>query len=230
MTGENNKISELEINIYRSRSDTGFWYAVQEIPELQSVWDRAVPEDKRATREELEKFAAAIFDNSVDGGLYPPADSCVLMEAGGVVLENIDYAKKLSPGGLPPVPEGTVRIPMGFGLGPIRPNGTDTRILAIDEEKGLVVVTALMDGYVSPYVVSDEISSCFVPAPMIEMHRSTLNPESFDGIRACKEMLATGDNTTIAKFYDGKIQYITQNIKIKTYGGRGAWRDDVIVK
>ena len=30
MTGADEKISELEINIYRSRSDTGFWYAVQD--------------------------------------------------------------------------------------------------------------------------------------------------------------------------------------------------------
>lgn len=230
MTGENGRISELEINIYRSRSDTGFWFAVQDIPQLEPVWDAVVPENQRATREELEGFAKAIFDNSIDGNNYPPADTCQLMEAGGLVYENIGYAEVLTPGGLPEVPEGTVRIPMGFGLGPIRPNGSNYRLFAIDVEKGLVVVNALMDGYVSPYIVSDEVSSCFVPTPMIEMHRSTLSPEMFNGISATKEMYATAENTTIAKFYDGKIQYLTQNIKIKSYGAPAAWRDEAFVR
>ena len=119
---------------------------------------------------------------------------------------------------------------MGFGLGPGRPFGEDMRILCIDEEKGLIVATACMDGYVSPYIVSDETSSCFVPMGMIEMHHKTLSPESFEGQVACKEMLASGENVTIAKFYDGKIQYLTQNIKLRPYGCRASWRSDVIVK
>lgn len=231
MTGADDKISEIEINIYRSRSDTGFWYAVQDIPSLEEKWDSIVPAEKRATRKELENLGTAIFDNSIDGNLYPSAETCQLMEAGGLVMENVGYAKALTPPELlPEIPEGTVRIPMGHGLGPIRPNGADARILAIDESKGLVVVNGLMDGYVSPYIVSDENSSCFVPMPMIKMHHSTLAPDAFDNVSAIKEMYATADNTTIAKFYDGKIQYLTQNIKIKTLGGRGAWRDDVFVK
>lgn len=231
LTGQNEKISEIEINIYRSRSDTGFWYAVQDIEKLESAWDAIVPKEQRADRPTLERFAVAIFDNTIDGNEFPPAETCQLMEAGGLVLENVEYAKKLTPNpDALVVPEGQVRIPMGFGLGPIRPMGRNIRILAIDEEKGLVVANACMDGYVSPYIVSDEVSSCFVPLGMIEMHRSTLKPEAFEGLNTCKEMLATAENTTIAKFHDGKIQYITQNIKIKTYGAQGAWREEVFVK
>lgn len=223
MTGEDEKISELEINIYHSRSDTGFWYAVQDVPGLEASWDSVVPAEKRASRETLEAFAVAIFDNSKDGNAYPAEKTCQLMEAGGLVYENVGYAQALSPVPLTNIPEGANRIPMEFGLGPIRPNGSDFRILAIDEEKGLVVAIGCMDGYVSPYIVSDETSSCFVPVPMIPMHRSTLKPEDFNGVSACKEMLATAENTTIAKFYDGKIQYLTQNIKLKTYGAPGTW-------
>lgn len=231
LTGENGLISELEINIYRSRSDTGFWFAAQDIEKLEPEWNYVVPEEKRADRATLEKFATAIFDNTMDGNEFPPAESCQLMEAGGLVLENVEYAKKLTPNpDALVIPDGQVRIPMGFGLGPIRPFGEDLRVVCIDEEKGLVVAVGCMDGYVSPYIVSDETSSCFVPTPMIHMHRSTLTPELFNGQVACKEMFATAENTTIAKFYDGKIQYLTQNIKLKSYGSRSTWRPDVFVK
>ena len=33
----------------------------------------------------------------------------------------------------------------------------------------------------------------------------------------------------IAKFYEGKIQYLTQNIKIRPYGCKASWRPDVFV-
>ncbi len=231
LTGADEKISEIEINIYRSRSDTGFWYAVQDIEKLEPEWDYVVPEEKRADRATLERFAQAIFDNRIDGNEFPPSETCQLMEAGGLVMENVEYAKLLTPNpDALEIPEGQIRIPMGFGLGPIRPFGEDLRILCIDEEKGLVVAMGCMDGYVSPYIVSDETSSCFVPMPMIEMHRSTLSPKLFEGETACKEMYASAENTTIAKFYDGKIKYITQNIKIRPYGCRGSWRPDVFVK
>jgi hypothetical protein len=65
---------------------------------------------------------------------------------------------------------------------------------------------------------------------MIEMHHKTLKADMFADKQTCKEMMATAENTTIAKFYNGKIHYITQNIKIKTYGSSTSWRPDVIVK
>jgi hypothetical protein len=230
MTGENEKISEIEINIYRSRSDTGFWFAVQDMAELEEKWDMIVPEDQRASKEFLEELAIAIFDNSKDGSKYPVADTCLLMEAGGIVYENSSYAELLAP--IPPTNpiNPPKRIPMPFGLGPIRPNGKDIRVYTVDTTRGLVVANAWMDGYVSPYIVSDETSSCFVPIPMIDMHHKTLNANLFKDKQTCMEMLATAENTTIAKFYDGKLHYISQNIKIKTYGASTSWRPDAIVK
>ena len=231
LTGENGKIAEIEINIYHSRNDTGFWFAVQDIEKLSSSWNYVVPEEQRANRETLERFAKAVFDNTMDGSEFPPAQTCQLMESGGLVYENVEYARLLAPNpDALVVPEGQIRIPMGFGLGPVRPFGEDMRILCIDVEKGLIVATACMDGYISPYIVSDETSSCFVPMGMINMHRSTLTPESFEGQKACKEMYASAENTTIAKFYDGKIQYLTQNIKLRPYGSKASWRPDVFVK
>ena len=41
LTGENEKISEIEINIYRSRSDTGFWFAVQDIDQLEMLMNHS---------------------------------------------------------------------------------------------------------------------------------------------------------------------------------------------
>ena len=231
LTGENDKISEVEINLYHSRNDVGFWYAVQDVEKLEPVWDYVVPEEQRADRKTLERFATAIFDNRIDGNEFPPAETCQLMESGGLVLENVEYAKILSPNpDALVVPEGVVRIPMGFGLGPVRPFGEDLRILCIDEEKGLVVATACMDGYISPYIVSDETSTCFVPMGMIDFHHKSLWPEKFEGQVASKEMYASGENTTIAKFYDGKIQYITQNVKLRPYGSKASWRPEVFVK
>lgn len=231
LTGEDNKISELEINIYHSRSECGFWYAPQDVAGWEPAWDYIVPEEQRADRETLERFARAIFDNTMDGSEFPPAETCQLMESGGLVYENIEYAKLLSPNpDALVIPEGKIRIPMGFGLGPIRPFGEDMRILCVDEEKCLVVVVGCMDGYVSPYIVSDETSSCFVPLGMIEFHHKSLSEEKFKGQIACKEMYASAENTTIAKFYDGKIQFLTQNVRLRPFGCKASWRDDVFVK
>lgn len=231
LTGEEDKISEVEITIYHSRNDVGFWYAVEDIEKWEPIWDAIVPEEQRADRATLEKFARAIFDNTMDGSEFPPAETCQLMESGGLVYENVEYAKILSPNpDALVVPEGVIRIPMGFGLGPVRPFGEGMRIFCVDEEKGLVVVNACMDGYVSPYIVSDETSTCFVPMGMIDFHRKSLTPEKFEGQKACKDMYASGENTTIAKFYDGKIQYITQNVKLRPYGCKAPWREENFAK
>jgi hypothetical protein len=56
MTGENKKISEIEINIYRSRSDTGFWFAAHQMEELEEKWDMIIPEEQRASRNFLRNL------------------------------------------------------------------------------------------------------------------------------------------------------------------------------
>ena len=87
LTGADEKIEEIEINIYHSRSDMGFWYAVQDVEKWESKWDYIVPVEQRADRATLERFATAIFDNRMDGSEFPPADTCQLMESGGLVYE-----------------------------------------------------------------------------------------------------------------------------------------------
>lgn len=222
------KITEIELVIYRSRSDTGFWFGPQEVEKHQPKWDYVVPKEQRASREELEQLAKVLYDNTLDGGAYDRDDECVLMETGGVVMENAGYNRLITPDLPEDFPEGDVRLPIPFGIGSHRPMGDDVRVFAIDEEKGLVAVVGYVDGVVSPYVVSDETSSCFVPMPMIGTHRKSLLPELCNDKNLVEEMKATGETITIVKYYNNKLYLVTQNIKMKSYGSRSCWRDEVM--
>jgi hypothetical protein len=231
MTGADDKISEAEINIYRSRSDTGFWYAVDDMKKWEPVWNSVVPEEQRASREELEVFADAVFDNSKDASMFPAAKGSHMMEAGGEVYESVEYAKKLAPN--PEdlvVEEGVERIVMQYMIDPNRPNSNNVRVQAIDVEKGLIIISAYMNGVVSPYIVPDETSTCFVPEEMLWLHHSTLTDELFEGQKAMVEMRAAGENTSVIKIANGQLQHLMQNIKIKPYNAIDSWSEDIFVK
>ena len=228
LTAPEGLLTEVELNIYRSRSDTGFWFAVEEMEELEPMWDMVVPEEKRASRAELEHLAYVTFDNTMDASMFQRDEGCVLMESGGTVRENTGYGRLINPHIADCFPKEDMRVPIPFGVAPHRPNGNDTRVMAIDEEKGLIVAVSYMDGFVSPYLVSDETSTCFVPLTMIDNHRLSLLPEYFEGKSAFIEMRASAENVTIIKYFDQKMYRITQNINLKPYGCRSPWRKEAL--
>lgn len=74
------------------------------------------------------------------------------MELGGVVYEDPDYMDLMMTGRLQPR-ESDAKVTMSMGLAPFRPTDPDARVVAVNEEQGIVVVTAMLPGFVSPYVV-----------------------------------------------------------------------------
>ncbi len=223
---EQNKITELEVYLLRSRAESGFWYAPQDLTNLPSGWDTPIPEGGRATREELTALAKSIFAPPGDKP-YFCAENTFGMENGGPVYEHIDYMTAVAPEGAPPidtsmVPESgrmAMAMPMLFP-GPVDPN---SRVLAVDEEQGIAVAFGMVDGFISPYVVSDETSSCFVPEAMAENHRKTLTPERTAGKSLVNEMRATAMTTTLVRYHSGKVCGYHQIIVLSNYGSKSPW-------
>lgn len=224
MKVEQDKLTEVEIDIIRSRCDTGFWFAPHDMEKLKPLFDEKLPDELRPGREELEYVGRAVLDNSVDGSMYGREESCLLMEAGGIVYENTGYAKLINPHCADAFPEEDIRVPIPIGIAPNRPNGENIRILAVDEELGLVVSSFDVDGLVTPYLVSDETSTCFVPYSMLEGHHRSLLPELFEGKSASLETRATGYTINIVKLKGKNVQLLMQNTSMRPFGTRNPWR------
>lgn len=200
------KIAELEINTIRARGDAGFQYSPWEVDQIPEGWSKPIPEGQRATREELLEVASYIYTGKAETFPYPIAEDCFLMENGGLVKENPDYAKKMwgaDADKLPKTSDGLVCIP-----GDVMPivSVQGSRALVVDEEQGVIILWGVIDGCVTPYVESHETSSCFVPMPVVQMHiDSTLSPEKLAGKSTVKVQKATVLQAELFRFYGGKL-------------------------
>ena len=227
---EDGKIRELEIYLLRSRNQSGFWFRPEELTSLPEGWSSPIPEKGKATYEELYALGEAVNNMHIRTE-YFGSDDCFGMENGGVVYEHIDYMTRMAPPGAPQVdislvpPSGRMASPMPM-LFPVRPTDPKNRVLAVDVEQGLVACYGTMPGIVSPYVVSDEISTCFVPEGMADMHRNTQTPDLTDGKVLMEEGKATGMVTTIVRFHSGKMQGYHQIIVLNGEGYHCPWEKD----
>ena len=224
---ENDTIKELEVYLLRSRNQAGFWFKPEQLSSLPAGWSTPIPEDGRASYEELYALGEAVNNMNIKTPYFGSKD-CFGMENGGVVYEHVDYMSRMAPPGAPPIdlsqvpPSGRMATPMP-GLFPVRPTDLKNRVLAVDETQGLVACYGTMPGVVSPYIVSDEISTCFVPEGMIDMHRNTLTPDLTEGKSLLEEGKATGMVTSILRFHSGKIQGYHQIIVLNGEGYHCPW-------
>ena len=99
-------------------------------------------------------------------------------------------------------------------------------MVAVNEEQGIVVVTAMLPGFVSPYVVPKTTELCFVPAQMIEMHRRTVIPEWLPGRRVLVEMPANCASTQVLRMHSGKLQGLQLFNSLTAPGGASPWPAD----
>ena len=224
---ENEKITELEIYVERSRHDAGFWFKPEQLSDLPKGWSTPIPEDGKASYEELYALGEAINNMNIKTPYFGSED-CFGMENGGVVMEHIDYMQRMAPPGAPPIdmskvpPSGRMASPLPM-LFPVRPTDPKCRVFAVDEEQGLVAAYGTMPGIVSPYIVSDETSTCFVPDGMADMHRNTLTPDLMEGQCLLEEGRATAMATTIVRFHSGKMQGYHQIIVMNGPGYQCPW-------
>jgi hypothetical protein len=217
---KNDLIAELELYINRSRGDSGFIFLPNKMNELPSGWTSPIPQDGRATREELVALCRALFDTS--GPIqYEASPDCILMELGGIVYEDPDYLDTMQNEGKKSDSKELVTIPAG--LWPVRPCDPNARVEVIDEEQGIVAGFATVHGYVCPYIVPHETGSCFVPDSMIELHRKTITPELMNGKKAIKEMPATAASVDIVRFHSGKVQGMHRLTTLEGLGSESYW-------
>jgi hypothetical protein len=219
---EDKKITEIEIFMIRSRSDAGFVFSPEGMEKDYYGWISPIPAGGRASREELNDLGKAVFDSSSEK-LYPSSSDCILIESGGVVYESPAYIYALNPDSFKEKPSSMVRMPIPYSMHKDRPDDPDARVVLIDEEQGVVVVIGSVDGYVTPYIVPDETSACFVPKSLIELHNSTLTPEMFRNRKTVKEMPAVGMTVTIIRYHSGQIQGYRQEIVVLPKGSRSPW-------
>lgn len=255
------KISELEIYLLRSRNQSGFWFKPEELHTLPEGWFVEMKPEGKASYEELYHLGEAINNENIKV-FYPGGPGCFGMENGGIVREHIEYMSGMESGdgpfgpggpegpagpggpegfggpggpggeggpfGMPPIdpsligPDGRFAPPF-FGIFPERPTDLKCRVLAVDEEQGLVACYGTIPGTVTPYIVPDETSTCFVPDNMIEMHRKWLTPERMAGHSVLEEETATAMVTVIAKLYEGKIYGYHQIIVLTGRGYQCPW-------
>ena len=183
-------------------------------------WTSPIPADGKATREELLALGAAIFDGQAPAPAASP--DCLLMEVGGVVLEDPEYIDLLMTGEIQKH-DSDENVPIPAGIGPGRPSDPKARVVVVDEEQGVAVAIGVIPGFVSPYVVTKATESCFVPAEMIQMHHKTLRSEMFAGRQMLEEMPAVAVNCQAVRLHSGLIQGIHLFNKMVAPGGRTPW-------
>ncbi len=228
---EEEKVSELELFLIRSRCEAGFWFEPEGFHKQPHGWTEAIPEGGKASYEFLQGLAKAVFDDSISTDPYPATDDCYLMELGGVVMENSDYTDSLASDmdisntlSSNEVKTPT-RSPINFGLMPGRPSDPNARVLAVDDNNGIVAAFGVVPGITFPYIVSDETSSCFVPEKMSDMHKKTMKPELFEGKNVVIEMKATSLTVSMHRFHSGKMVGFHQFTCIVPYGSIDVWAE-----
>lgn len=214
------RITELEMYNNRCRGDAGFIMLPDEMGTPPKGWTSPIPPGGKATRQELLEVGKAVFDPSRPAPESSP--DCVLMEAGGIVLEDPYYLDLLMDGRLQERPS-TEKVSIPAGLWPGRPADPDARVVAADEDQGIVVAIGVVPGFVSPYVVPSMTESCFVPAAMIEMHRRTLDPEMFAGRHVLLEMPAVAVTVQMLRLHSGKLQGLQMIHNLQGPGGGTPW-------
>jgi hypothetical protein len=221
LKAEDGQLTELELYFGRGRADGGFALLPEELSAPQRGWDEPVPEGGRASRSELEDVARAVFDTRLEGP--PPADYAILLEAGGVIFEDLDYISMIATGELAPPGASEMGMVTGMGLVPHRPHCDEARIVALDVDQGIVVVAGRVDGVVSPYVTPRANESCFVPTPMIDNHHRTLRPELLEGKNLIRETPASCISMQMVRVHSGLIHGLHLFNQITAPGSRDPW-------
>lgn len=217
------KISEIEIITIRSRGASGFWYAPKDMYMGQVPFvAEDIPDEEKADYEELEMIARATFDHNINPEIKSNPN-CVLMEAGGIVMESPAYIRILNPMFVNDAATKMVREPIPFGIHPGKPDDPDGRVIAVDVEQGLAVVAIDVEGFVSPYVVPDLTATVFAPSTLIGPHRTSLTEELLASDNNFIEMPANSVTYTIVRYKKEELMAIHQFSLVQGPGARTPW-------
>lgn len=219
---EDEQITEVELYHAKSRGEGGFVLSPEGIGHLTENWTKDIPEGERATREELEQLARAVFiDTSLQGP--EPDPGCILLEQGGIVYENADFLDLMNGDEVGDhAADETATIQAG--LPPHRPSDPDGRIIAIDEEQGIVVVFGLVPGFTMPAVNRAHNESAFVPAAMFDLHARTILPEFLEGRSVIENLPVTCYSTHVLRLFSGRLQGMQMFNSLTGAGASSVWK------
>ncbi|PWY68869.1 hypothetical protein BO83DRAFT_428980 [Aspergillus eucalypticola CBS 122712] len=207
----NQKITELELFINRSRGDHGFSYnSTQLVPNYATLM--LPPADrKKDSRASLEALSEALFSSSKNLSVTI-SDTCQFTELGWKVVDTGVYGN------------GTTE-PIGCSWPDDHPTDDSARVnLVIDEELGFIVTSGIIPGKVYPYNAN---VSAFIP------NRMTAAQEAQDvwfaemKTKATLPLLsptnATGETLEVLQFYNGKLQAMQVNVYLSGPDMSTAW-------
>jgi hypothetical protein len=228
LRAEGGKLSEIELYSNRSRANGGFQFDGRGAANFPPAWTLALRPGQRASRAELLKAGRSIFDTAIEGPV--PAAGCVLMENGKIVGEDPEVLKSISSSKmdvatLPRNADGTVQIPCGVSP-PDRPVDQYARTDLIDEDQGIVVSFATVNGMVEPYVITNPTDSAFVPNSMLSAYTDMLKKQQHSGAYAAPALRPMPASLAVAelyRIYDGKLQGMMMLQNMAPVGARSPW-------
>ena len=214
------KISEIEIFLNRSRGDHGFSFSADQMPANYKVLMSPPARRAKTARDELEKIAAASFD-AADPYKLDSAPGCQFTEVGTLVIES----------GLDDVPhkagDPDPEAPLGCMFPPFRPTDKKARVIAVDDETGLVVTAAVIKGMVYPYPWRGHMMSAFIPDDMKAPQQvqdewiARKKKEGRTGLLA--PAAATAEVMQVIQVYDGKMHASQINVYLSGPDGHSDW-------
>ena len=230
------RISQVELFINRSRGDHGFSYSPEQLPGYFKTLMSPPAGRTKATRAELEQLAEAAFNPSSPMKVNP-SPTCQFTEVGwGVVDPGLDEQVGSMPpatnpadpaASAPPAGGFDKNAPLGCMFPPSRPADPHARVLVIDEDLGFVVVGALTPGFVYPYPYLGHMLSAFIPNdmkdPMKAQDESIQIKVKKGQMGLLKPMPTTGDQLQVLQFYDGKLQAEQINLHLETQNATSDW-------
>ena len=228
---ERNLISEIELYTNRSRGQGGFQFDPDGPAHFPAAWTVPISPPHRVSRAQLLEAGRSIFDTSVPAPDVAPG--CVIMENGKVVAENPEVLKHIGPtrkeganeqANLGVNPDGTVPVPCGNPPG--RPTDKHARTSIADEEQGVVVSLAIVNGITEPYLVTHPTESAFVPDSLLRPYVEMLKKQQTSGQftdPALRQMAATAVTAELHRIYDGKLQGLHLLVNLGAPGFRSPW-------
>jgi hypothetical protein len=221
----NEKLSEIELYISRSRGDTGYQFSADHVSAPAPEWTAKVDGARLPARPQLLAWGKSIFDSKLPAP--PTAPNCVLMENGKVVEEDAEVAKQVSTGTDKGQHGHMVNIPCGAF--PDRPTDPLARTDIVDEEQGVVVSIATVHGVVQPSLVENPTISAFVPDSLLPPYLKLLAQWKGSSRAKLPAVMPTRASIAVAemhRYYDGKLQGMYMLEQLGAPGSHSPWVQD----
>ncbi|KAJ5389279.1 uncharacterized protein N7496_000347 [Penicillium cataractarum] len=205
------RITELELFINRSRGDDGYAFSATELSENYKVLMSPPKNREKASRTELEAIGAAAWDSS-DSLSVSVGDNCQFTEVGATIIDTGTYGNDST-------------APLTCSWSSTRPTDLNARTsLVIDEELGFIVTNGVVQGKVYPYYGN---ISTFIPDSMTSAQEAQevwfAQVKSQGNVTLVSSTEATGENFEVLQFYDNALQALQFHVFLSGPNMTSSW-------